>query len=375
LKVKHATMASEPVQMIARLTPLADVLALIAREVKPVAPREIPLAQALHAVLADDIVAGKQPTAPMALIDGWALAAELTRDAGGYAPALLPQVPVLLDAGQALPADTDSVAPLDTIKVTSSGAEALAPLNPGDGVLAAGADSDGLSPLRRAGERLRLIDLAVLAAAGIAEVHVQRPKMRVVPVRSDAPVVAAAEWVADDAALFGAETDDNSHGLTEALAASDADAIVVIGGSGSGRHDDSVHILARAGSVAVHGVGLTPGETAAFGFASGKPVLLLPGRLDAALAAWLTMGRDMLRRLSGAVVTDNSAAATLSRKVASTVGLAEVIPVRRSGGMAEPLAAKYLSLTALARSDGWVLVPAESEGYSAGAEVQVRPWP
>ena len=62
-------------------------------------------------------------------------------------------------------------------------------------------------------------------------------------------------------------------------------------------------------------------------------------------------------------------------KVTSTVGLAEVIPVRRSGAMAEPLAAKYLSLATLARSDGWILVPAESEGYSAGAEVQVRPWP
>ncbi len=65
----------------------------------------------------------------------------------------------------------------------------------------------------------------------------------------------------------------------------------------------------------------------------------------------------------------------LARKVTSTVGLAEVVPVRRDDGKAEPLASKYLPLSSLTRSDGWILVPAESEGYSAGAQVQVRPWP
>jgi molybdopterin biosynthesis enzyme len=44
-------------------------------------------------------------------------------------------------------------------------------------------------------------------------------------------------------------------------------------------------------------------------------------------------------------------------------------------GLADPLASKYLPLSSLARSDGWILVPAESEGYSAGTPVQVRPWP
>ena len=65
----------------------------------------------------------------------------------------------------------------------------------------------------------------------------------------------------------------------------------------------------------------------------------------------------------------------LARKVTSTVGLAELVPVRRHAGQAEPLATKYLSLSSLARSDGWILVPADSEGYSAGSPVQVRPWP
>ena len=118
-----------------------------------------------------------------------------------------------------------------------------------------------------------------------------------------------------------------------------------------------------------------PGETAAFGFVGTRPVLLLPGRLDAALAVWLTIGRRMLQRLTAGASDEPTGTLTLSRKIASTVGLAEVIPLRRSGGTAEPLAAKYLSLSALTRSHGWLLVSADSEGYSAGAQVEMRPWP
>jgi molybdopterin molybdotransferase len=29
----------------------------------------------------------------------------------------------------------------------------------------------------------------------------------------------------------------------------------------------------------------------------------------------------------------------------------------------------------LTRADGWILVPADSEGYQAGTSVPVRPWP
>jgi molybdopterin biosynthesis enzyme len=43
--------------------------------------------------------------------------------------------------------------------------------------------------------------------------------------------------------------------------------------------------------------------------------------------------------------------------------------------MAEPLGSGYLPLTALTRSDGWILVPAESEGFAGGSEVAVNQWP
>ena len=49
--------------------------------------------------------------------------------------------------------------------------------------------------------------------------------------------------------------------------------------------------------------------------------------------------------------------------------------MRRVQDTVEPLASRYLPLSALTRSDGWIMVPAESEGYAEGTTVQVRPWP
>ena len=370
---------SEIIQTIARLTPLADVLATVDLDVKPVTPRTAELTAAGR-VLAVDVLAPMRPSAALALIDGWAIAADATLGAGGYAPALLPEVPQRAEVGQPMPPDTDSVAPFDAVKISSGRAQALTIVNPGDGVLPAGADCDHAIPLRRAGERLSQTDLAAFAAAGIARITVREPRIRVMPLRGSGIINAAARLVAADIGRRGglARLDDAGRDLGGALSSENTDAIVTIGGTGNGRNDGSVQILAREARLAVHGIALTPGETAALGFAGPRPVLMLPGRLDAALAVWLLLGRRIMERLSATTLNKESEPVetlSLVRKVTSTVGLAEVVPVRRTAAGAEPMAIKYLPLSALARSDGWILVPVDSEGYAEGSFVQVRAWP
>ena len=133
--------------------------------------------------------------------------------------------------------------------------------------------------------------------------------------------------------------------------------------------------LAQAGRVEAHGIALAPGETAAFGFVGSRPVLLVPGRLDAALAVWLVLGRRLLARLTGSNDEEATSKMSLARKVASTLGLAELVPVRIRGGAVEPIGSGYVPLSGLAEADGWILVPADSEGYPPGAEVVIRPFP
>ncbi len=81
-------------------------------------------------------------------------------------------------------------------------------------------------------------------------------------------IVAAARLVASDIERRGGvvKLDEGGCDFDGVLAAESADAIVAIGGTGSGRNDSSVRTLAREGTLAVHGMALTPGETAALGF-------------------------------------------------------------------------------------------------------------
>ncbi len=162
-------------------------------------------------------------------------------------------------------------------------------------------------------------------------------------------------------------------GLRDALADADADAIIAIGGTGSGRTDASVRMLARAGEVVAHGIAISPGETAAFGFVGSRPVLLVPGRIDAAFAVWHLLGRHIVARLAGCTEDPPVVKAMLARKISSALGLADFVPVRLRDGKAEPIASGYLPLSALAQADGWILIPPDSEGYPPGAEVVIRP--
>jgi molybdopterin molybdotransferase len=370
----------ETVQRITQLTPLGQALAALDALVAPVAPAETELGNALGLTLAADATASARPAHALASRDGWAVRSELTVDAGSYAPAALPALPARVDLGEPLPPETDAVAQFETVLVRDGRAEAVASLAPGEGVLLPGADAIAEQPLRRAGERLRPMDIAVLTAAGLHRVSVRKPRVRVLGIGASSPVIdAAITLIAHAVAAEGGvklEHARTSNDLEATLRDAGVDALVGVGGTGTGRRDASVATLHRIGNVAFHGVGLSPGETLAFGKVGDLPVLLLPGRFDAALAGWLVFGQRLLAKLCGRVDEDEPPVVLeLSRKVASAIGLAEVVPVRRRGHMLEPLASGYLPLAAFAQSDGWILVPPESEGYPQGAPVALRRWP
>jgi len=366
-------------QRIARLTPLEDVLRRIGECVDPVMPRDMRAAAALGATLAQDVVvADRHPAAPLALIDGWAVHAEATADAGAYAPAMLPAAREVA-VGEAMPADGDAVAPVEAVTWRGGKGEVHAAVTAGEGVLLPGTDAGAGELLRHTGERLRAIDVAAMQALGVAGVRVRKPRVRIARVgRSRNDIAdAIADWLAYAIAADGVEPVATRPGadIAALLSGGGVDAVAIVGGTGAGSGDDTVHALARTGAVEAHGIAVSPGETAAFGVAGSRPVLLVPGRLDAAVTVWLLIGRAMLARLRGGIEPESSSESVLTGKVASTVGLTELVLVRRIEDGVEPVASKYLPLATLAHADGWIVVPAASEGLPPGARVNVRALP
>lgn len=369
-------------QRITALTPLADVVAQIARVVEPAAPRLVAPPDALGATLAHDIaVTAPRPAVALALTDGFAVDSALTAFAEPYAPALLPDADEIA-AGDALPAGADAVAPLAAVRWHDGGVEVLEPVAPDSGVLLPGADAGAGEVLWRAGHRPGPADVAVMQALGIGSAAVRRPRVAIARSREDDDAVidaivtflAGAVAAAGGEAVPAAATTGIDAMFERVLGAGGADAAVVAGGTGAGARDASVHALRRTGAVAAHGIAIAPGETTAFGTAFAKPVLVVPGRLDAAVAAWLLVGRPLLARLAGAKAAEQAAVpGVLTAKVTSTIGIAELVLVRRDGDGVVPLAARTLPLAALAHACGFIVIPPASEGLAAGAAVAVEP--
>lgn len=356
--------------------PLAEALARLTGALAPVPPARVPPAEALGAAAAADVPAKVElPAAVAAARDGWAVSFADIAGASPYSPIVPARTPAWTEAGGALPEGADTVLPPEAVDAETGEVTGDAPQ--GDGAAPAGFDLRRGDALVQAGERLGPTHLLALASAGIAEVEVRRPRLRLVATRSDGidalgPALAALAAASGSQVMEEARPRAGVAAIAEAICGGDADAVLVLGGTGLGRTDWGAAALAEAGSVTAHGIALRPGETAGFGEAAGRPVLLLPGRPDAALAVFLALGRPLIDALAGAAEPPPRRA-PLVRKVSSAIGLSEMVFVRMTLGGLEPLGSAGLPLRRLLQASGAVLVPPDREGYPDEEMVELKP--
>jgi molybdopterin biosynthesis enzyme len=249
----------------------------------------------------------------------------------------------------------------------------LAEAIPGQGVRRAGGDIAGGTAVAEAGRRVLPRDLLIARAGGMQTLSVRRPRVRVVNVPF-AGEALTAQLIAESARKAGAgvtyvEAAARDVGsIANALDTGGCDLLLTVGGSGVGRTDATVTALAQRGEVIAHGVALQPGRTAAVGRIDKTPVIALQGAPDQALAAWWTLALPVLDRLSGRRPRQ-SLNLPLERKIASGVGIAEIVLLQQMHGAWVTLAVGDLSLDAIARADAWLTVPGSSEGFPAGTSV------
>ena len=259
----------------------------------------------------------------------------------------------------------------DAVDVSGSISEVLAEGVPGQGVRRAGQDIAAGTPVVAAGSPVAAAAVMLARAAGIAAMRVRRPRLRMVIVPGSG---GAAQMIVDHARAAGADVAvvnanaRDAASIASMLDTAICDLLLPVGGSGVGRQDAAVTALDVRGKVLAHGIALQPGRTAAVGTIEGVPVVALPGSPDQAFAVWLALVRPVLDRLSSRQPR-KSYALPLARKIASQVGLAEIALLAQEQGAWLPLAVGDLSLQGMARADGWLLVPGDSEGFAAGERV------
>jgi molybdopterin molybdotransferase len=353
------------------LTPLYAALNALLDGLGPVQPVELPLDEALRCMAADMPSLPAHPPRDIAASDGFALRARDLVGASSYSPVPLAAVPVWVEAGEAIPGGSDCVLDSDSVDVSGPIPQAVAEAIPGQGVRRAGGDVAAGSNVVEAGRRVVARDLLIARAAGIMQLKVRRPRVRIVSVPGG---TVTADWIAESARIAGADVVSltaaarDAASIALALDADVCDLLLVVGGSGVGRTDASMTALAGRGEVLAHGIALQPGRTSAVGRIDTTPVVVLPGAPDQAFAAWWTLAVPALDRLSGRRPR-KTLNLPLARKIASLVGIAEIVLLARKQGAWVALAAGELSLDAIARAEAWLVVPSGSEGFAAGADV------
>jgi molybdopterin molybdotransferase len=153
-----------------------------------------------------------------------------------------------------------------------------------------------------------------------------------------------------------------------------ADVVIVSGGSSVGIEDHAPMLLAKHGSLAVHGVAMRPSSPTGFGTLGAGLVFLLPGNPVSALCAYDFFAGRAIRALGGRPKAWPYAPArgTLTRKISSPIGRLDYARVRFEDGRVEPLSVSGAGmLSSTTRADGFVIVDDDSEGFPAGADVDV----
>jgi molybdopterin molybdotransferase len=357
----------------ASLTPLDVALPALLERLEPVAPIELALAEALGCVAAEMPPLKAHPACDIAASDGWALRARDLVGASSYSPLPLAKPPVWVEAGDAMPEDCDCVIDSDAVDRTGPLLQVVAEATPGQGVRRVGDIAEG-SLVTASGRCVRPLDLMLARAAGLRRLNVRRPTLRIVNIPAASGEATTAQLILGSARSLGAAVISaeaatrDAASIANALESGACDMLVTIGGSGVGRTDATIAALAERGEVIAHGVALQPGRTTAVAKIGKTPVVALPGAPDHALAAWWTLALPVLDRLSGRL-PPTLVTLPLARKVASSVGIAEIVLLEKIDAGWMPLAVGDLSLTTIARSDAWLLVPGGSEGFAAGTPV------
>lgn len=396
-------------------TSLADAQQTL-HEVTPCHERTetVPLSDAVGRVLATDVTAPQAvPHYKRAAMDGYAVRAEDTFGASDRSPAFLQTTDETVEASEArqvhtgseLPDGADAVVMIEHVEEVGEEIEVFQAVGEEENVAPVGEDVSDGQHLYEQGTRLRASDLGLLKSVGLTAVTIfEQPTVSVIPtgeelVQADPEPGEIIETngltVSQLVRQWGGVptyndivTDDKDELAAAIRDATDHDIVVTTGGSSVGARDLLPEVVSELGEVLVHGVGIKPGHPVAFGVVEETPVLMLPGYPVSCFINAVQFLRPALTWTGGTTPEPfPGVRAALTEKIYSEPGIrsfARVQLTARDGETDEPSRPQYEAssvrasgagvLSSVSLSDGWVVVPENSEGIDEGETVTVERW-
>jgi molybdopterin molybdotransferase len=374
------------------------------------------------------VAGGRVPAAPIAApnalpgfdrssVDGYAVRARDTFGASESIPGYLrvtgsvrmgtraedevaAQTAVAIPTGGMLPPGADAVVMIEHTQEAMPGTvEVVRPVAPGENIVRGDEDVTPGATIASPGRPLRAHDVAMLAASGVTEVAVHAaPRVTILATGDEvvAPDTAAlapgqvrdalsasigalvseAGGVPEPAMIIPDDREALQAALTEAVATTDC-VVICAGSSVGGRDETAAAVAALADSeIWCHGLAIKPGKPTLLAQSGEIPIIGLPGNPRSALVIFRTIGVPLVRRVGG--WTDQprvgSIRARLSRDLPSAAGRLDIAQVRLRGDEAEPIFGPSALLSVLTAADGYLIVPEDANGLSAGETVDVIPY-
>lgn len=371
----------------------------------------------LRRVLAEDVVSDVNlPDHDYAAMDGYAVKTGDIQDAAEDNPARLSVVGELyppdhptdasikegetmyVACGAPIPKGVDAVLRVEQARREGDAIVVMSRLEQGRNICPIGEDAKEHQLLLSRGHVIRPQDIGLMVALNRRYVKVvRRPRVAVISVgdeltepfknvsnktiNNNAYIVSSlVEYFNAEPLLIGIAEDsveDISRKVT--LGLEKADVVLTIAGCSVGLKDYVPDVLDSLGEQGIifHGVALSAGKVSGFAVVGGKPVVMLPGHVGSAVAAFYLLVMPLLNMLQGLGFRDNLPVVrcVLEGGVKAKPSVDMVLPVKvyRSGGeyRASPLVKPLSVLKNLVDANGYALIPAGSV-VDKGASVDVR---
>ncbi len=396
--------------------PLSDALDLWSKKLKeagldkPLPGEKISVDNSLGRVTAEAVSAKiSSPFYHASAMDGYAVKFADTFGASETKPKSLKigEQAIYVDTGDPMPDGFDAVIMIEDVNVVKEqGArgkgqdefiEIIEPVTPWQHVRTIGEDIVATELILPENHIIRPVDIGALLGGGITEIVVRRkPKVVIIPTGTELVEPGAelkkgniiefnsrvlggmvGEWGGESIRIKPVPDDFDAIKRTMLEAIEIGDIVVINAGASLGSEDYTAPVIEDIGEVFVHGVNIRPGKPVILGFMNKKPVVGIPGYPVSAFLTFRLFVKPLIYTCQGRTVPpEERIEAKLSRQVASPLGQEEFLRVKLGeiGDkiMATPVTRGAGVLMSLVRADGIVRIPAQSEGFGAGSEVEVE---